>query len=87
LIPSVQVTSTWGIGAGHEPAVVASFAPLVDYHLATHAPHESHGGAHEVVAHSAKRTKTPDTCRGMRVKYVAPLERLRTERAKFGTEH
>lgn len=84
VLTSLQVTSSWVIGAGYEPAAVSTFLQVGDSYLV------AHGHAlgwtvvtHEVVSAGMKKIKIPNACIALGVRFVTPYEMLRAERARF----
>jgi len=68
----------------YTPAVKQTFLGCSDYFVVSQAL----AGGHVVITHekpenSVKRTKIPNVCVALKVKYMTPWQMLRTERARF----
>jgi hypothetical protein len=84
MAPSLRATSVWATTSGYDPAAVSLFLQVADYYLVACA----HALGHIVVSHerpstSTKKSKIPDACLGMGVRFMSPFEMLRAEGARF----
>ena len=76
--------AVWATSQSYEPAAVSTFMQVADHMLVA----QAHGHGHIVVTHevpsnSTKKSKIPNACTGLGVKYMNPYQMLRHERARF----
>ena len=82
--PALAAVSTWASSQRYEPAAVSTFLQVADYYLVAQAQAGKHTVVtHEVPSASARKSKIPDACIGLGIKFMTPFEMLRRERAKF----
>lgn len=87
MVESLVVVSQWASSQTYEPVAASTFLQKADYYLVAQA--HAHGQVvvtHEVPSASTRKTKIPDACLGMGVKWMTPFEMLRHERARFVLE-
>jgi len=87
LAPQLGQVSNWAMAQQYTPAAIDVFLQRADYYLVAHAV----AGGHTVVTQekpspSPNRIKIPDACLGMGVRFMAPWQMLRIERARFVLE-
>lgn len=81
---ALPTVSDWAVGAGYEPAAVATFLQIADYWLVAHAlAHSWVVVTHEVPADTIRKIKIPNACIGLDLCCMTPYEMLRRERARF----
>lgn len=87
LAPQMGQVSNWAMAQQYTPAAINIFLQGADYYLVAHAL----AGGHTVVTQekaspSSSRIKIPDACLGLGVRFMAPWQMLRIERARFVLE-
>jgi hypothetical protein len=87
LAPQLGQVSAWAMAQQYTPAAINIFLQGADYYLVAHAL----AGGHTVVTQekpspSPNRIKIPDACVGLGVRFMAPWQMLRIERARFVLE-
>ncbi len=87
LAPHLSQISTWAAAQQYTPAAINIFLQGADYYLVAHAL----AGGHTVVTQekasaSPNRIKIPNACLGLGIRFLAPWQMLRIERARFVLE-
>lgn len=76
--------SAWAAGQGYAPAAVNTFLQVADYWLISFAAAHGHTVVtHEQAANSPNKTKIPNACVALGIRFMTPYQMLRVERARF----
>ena len=83
-LPRLAEVARWVQAKGYEAAAIKTFLDAADYYLVSYALAHGHTVVtHEVAAHTPRKIKIPNVCKGVGVKCIIPYDMLRHEKAKF----
>ena len=83
-----SIVSNWATNKDYEASAISTFFQVADFYLIAHAlNYEFSVVTHEIPSSSTRRTKIPNACIDLKLKYMTPYEMLRQERAKFVLGH
>lgn len=84
VLAALAVVSTWAGSQQFRDSAVSEFLRAADYFLVGHALAHNHVVVtHEIPRNQVTRISIPNACVGVGVRFVTPLDMLRSERVKF----